>query len=146
MAATSRGRLNKQAALRRRTVEKKLVHADPREPPRDGLLGGVPGRAEREVRHDGRRLEEDRETHTNVLGPARILSMSVFDRVQCFWKASMGPSAVENATRPTTMAIAFPRAAKFKVTKVGGQLQASAAARLRCETTAVSESAHSVNE
>ena len=61
------------------------------------------------MRHDGRRLEEDRETHTNVLGPARILSMSVFDRVQCFWKASMGPSAVENATRPTTMPIALKK-------------------------------------
>ena len=66
-AARSKTRV-RQAALRRRTVEKKLVHADPREPPRDGLLGGVPGRAEREVRHDGRRLEEDRETHANVAG------------------------------------------------------------------------------
>ena len=73
--------------LRRHTVEKKLVHTDPREPPRDGLLGGVPRCAEREVRHDGRRLEEDREGHADVAGPG----WNEFDRTSRRWRLISAP-------------------------------------------------------
>ena len=41
--------------------------------------------------------------------PSCMLSALVCDRVQCLRKASMGPSAVENAIRPTTMPIALKK-------------------------------------
>ena len=41
--------------------------------------------------------------------PSCMLSALVCDRVQCLRKASMGPSAVENAIRPTMMPIALKK-------------------------------------